>query len=311
MRPTWFTALAVPAVALGLTGCASGMSAVGSEPTVLWENARSVDAVSAGTLTDSEARRIARAHDAAFSCEATARSMGRRDVNRGWMVMRQCIMRSDFTDLDLLVDGEWSDHIAEADDAASLLAHVIAVRGGDVEADLRLLRRRKMPLHSLQAALAEPDAYKGRAVLVRGTAKRGRPVNGGREFTLVETKVMAESEWVTAPGTSRLSTKFSGATADQPGVDVKGRGLVEENVRSETAKVEVLHNVSVETGREVIARLPSGEPSLEPSTDYIIVLKFTGVETVENLDGESDDEPTAVVLDYFEPETSGFARLVR
>lgn len=310
MRSTLLSALTVTAV-LGGGACASGLSAVGGEPTVLWENARAVDATGGGALSDGEARRIARAHDAAFSCEGTARSMARRDAERGWMVMRQCILRSDFTDLDLLVDGEWADLVASADDAASLLAHVIAVRGGDVEADLRLLRRRKMPLYSLQAALAEPDAYKGRAVLVRGTAKRGRPVGGGREFTLVETKVMAESEWVTAPGTSRLSTKFSGATADQPGVDVKGRGLVEENQRSETAKVEVLHNVSVETGRDVVARLPSGEPSLEPSTDYIVVLRFGGVEQLQNLDGEPVEEPVAVVVDYFEPETSRFARLVR
>ncbi len=303
-----FTTLAL---SLGATSCATNTWSVGSEPTVLWENARAADPVTTTPLTESEARRIARAHDAAHSCESSARAMARRDVERGWMVMRQCILRSDFGNLEQLLESEWSDQVAAAPDAASLLAHVIAVRGGDVEADLRLLRRRKMPLYSLQAALAEPDAYKGRFVLVRGTAKRGRPVDGGREFTLAETKVMAESEWVTAPGTSRLTTKFQGATADQPGVDVKGRGLVEDNQRSETAKVEILHNVSVETGRELVARLPSGEPSLEPATDYIVVLRFTGLEPIVNADGDTDDEPVGVVTDYFEPESSRFARLGR
>jgi hypothetical protein len=299
------------ALSLGITSCATNTWTVGREPTVLWENARAADPVSTEPLSESEARRIARAHDAAHSCEATARAMSRRDAARGWMVMRQCILRSDFGNLEQLIDSEWSEQVANAPDAAALLAHVIAVRGGDVEGDLRLLRRRKMPLYSLQAALAEPDAYKGRFVLVRGSARRGRAVDGGREFTLVETKVMAESEWVTAPGTSRLTTKFSGATADRPGVDVRGRGLVEDNQRSETAKVEVLHNVSVETGRELIARLPSGEPSLEPATDYIVVLRFVGLEPVTNADGDVDTEPVAVVTDFFEPESSRFARLDR
>jgi hypothetical protein len=92
-------------------------------------------------------------------------------------------------------------------DAALLLAHVMAVRGGDIESDLRLLRRRKMPVYSLQAALAEPDSYKGRAVILRAAARDGRNTGGGRTFRLVETKLMAESRWVTAPRTTRIDVR--------------------------------------------------------------------------------------------------------
>lgn len=305
---------ALPLASLVLTavvaGCATGTPIVGSEPTVVWENARHQDPPSSTPLSDAEARRIARAHDAAFSCESTARAMAKRDAQRGWQVMRQCIQRQDFTDLELLLESEWSDQVAAAPDAASIMAHVIAVRGGDVESDLRLLRRRKFPLYSLQAALSEPESYTGRFVLVRGSARRGRPVDGGREFQLVETKVMAESEWVTAPGTTRLTNKLDGGSADQQGLDVK-RGRVDNSTSSQTEKVEVLTNVSVETGLQIAARLPSGEPTLEPSTDYIVVLKVGGIEKTEDLDGEVDEAPYAVVVDYFEPESGRFARLGR
>lgn len=305
-----FASLILLATASTMVGCATGAPLVGSEPTVVWENARHRDPIAQTPLSDAEARRIARAHDAAFSCEATARAMAKRDAERGWQVMHQCIQRHDFTDLELLVDSEWSDRVAAATDAASLMAHVVAVRGGDVESDLRLLRRHKVPLYSLQAALSEPDSYLGRYVLVRGSPRAGRTVDGGRHFQLVETKVMAESEWVTAPGSTRLSTKFQGGTADQPGLDVK-RGRVDSSTSHQSEKVEVLTNVSVETGLHITARLPAGEPVLEPATDHIVVLKVGGVEKTEDLDGEVDEEPWATVVDFFEPESSRFARLGR
>ena len=298
--------------AASFAGCATAPSVVGAEPTTLWENARGTETVAVGAFTPAEARKIARAHDAAHSCEQTARDFAKKNIQRGWAVMHECILRNDFSDLEILIESGWAEHVAASPDAASLLAHVIAVRGGDVESDIRLLRRRKMPLYSLQAALAEPASYRGRYVLVRGTARNGRPAEGGRSFRLVETKVMAESEWVTPPNTARLSTRTAGTLADQPGIDIRGRGVVEQNQRDESTKVEILHNVSVETGRELLASIKTDAPSLEPATDYIVVLRFEGVREIKIEDSDDvDDEATGVIVDYFEPETSRFARLGR
>jgi hypothetical protein len=205
----------------------------------------------------------------------------------------------------------WAADVARLPDAALLLAHVMAVRGGDVENDLKLLRRRKMPVYSLQAALAEPDSYAGRAVVVRGNARDGRITGAGRSFRLDETKVMTESEWVTAPGTSRLVNREHDERADQPGVDVKGRGIVQRNTRDATEKVEIEHNVSVKTGRSLLARVDTGEPSLEPATDYVLVLRFEGERETKDEDGNVDVEAAGVVVGYFEPETGLFARLSR
>jgi hypothetical protein len=303
----------VVSVSGGLTASCASTAAwnVGEHPTVLWQDAQSTEQSPSTPLSEGEARRIARAHDHAHSCESSARAMRRRDAERGFAVMRQCILRTDFGDLEALLDSEWSEQIAASPDAVSLFAHVIAVRGGDVDADLRLLRRRKVPIYSLQAALAEPDAYKDRFILVRGVAKGGRSIEGGRELSLKETKVMTESEWVTAPGSTRLATKHQGTTVDQPGIDVVGRGRIDDHHRSETVKVEIERNVSVETGREIVARLTTGEPSLEPATDFVVVLRFVGVAPIENAEGEAVDEPVGIITDYFEPETSRFARLSR
>ena len=123
---------------------------------------------------------------------------------------------------------------------------------------------------------------------------------------------MAESEWVSPPNSARLSTRTSGTVADQPGIDIKGRGVVENNQRDDSTKVEILHNVSVETGRELQARVKSDEPSFEPAIDYVVVLRFEGVREVKVADSDDvDDEASGIIVDYFEPETSRFARLGR
>ncbi|MDP2343936.1 MAG: hypothetical protein Q8O67_23465 [Deltaproteobacteria bacterium] len=294
----------------GLIGCSSA-PIVGTEPTVLWEDAREPATAGRAELSDDEARRIAIAHDVAYACEQTARAMHKKDLKRGWAVMRHCIRRNDYSDLEILIEGIWAEQMAKDADSALLFAHVIAIRGGDVGADLRLLRRRKMPVYSLQAALSEPESYRGRLVILRGTARQGRTVAGARAFRLVETKVMAESEWVTRPGSGRIINRSNNALADQPDISVRGRGIVERNERESSERVEVLHNVNVETGLEMIGRVEGDEPSLEPATDYVLVVRFDGVKEAVDADGEVDEDATGVVVGYFEPETGMFARLGR
>jgi hypothetical protein len=301
--------------AAALSACATTPMVVGAEPTTLWrDDEPQAAAVEKAPFSEAEARKFARSHDAAFNCEQSARSMMKKQPTRGWALMRQCILRNDFTDLELLVESGWSDYVLADPDSARLLAHVIAVRGGDVDNDLRILRRRKLPVYSLQAALAEPGSYRGRHVLVRANARDPRLVEGARAMLLVETVVMAESEWVTPTGKSRLTTRTRGERANAAGIDVR-RGEVDQAQRDESEKVEILHDVSVETGREVLVRLPGEDPSLEPATDYIVLLRFEGITAVKAEDAEDaddvNDEATAVVVDYFEPEHSRFARLGR
>ena len=61
----------------------------------------------------------------------------------------------------------WNQELRSRPEAAALIAKVVAQRGGSVEGDLRLLNEQRLPIFSLAAAMAQPDTYKGRFILVR------------------------------------------------------------------------------------------------------------------------------------------------
>ena len=134
-------------------------------------------------------------------------------------------------------------------DAGKLVAHVVAVRGGDVHNDLRLCRRAHIPVFSLKAAVADPASYQGRHVLLLGVPREGRLVDGMRAVEIAETRIMAESEWVAAG--PRVSTANETTTRDDAAATTRSR-LREDYRRQEGPRVEVMHNVSVETGREIM-----------------------------------------------------------
>lgn len=311
MRAVTFTLAAVaclPVVAfLGACAAVEAPRIVGPEPTVVWEE-RAVQAPlpRAASMTTDEARSIALAHDAAHTCELTARALHAKDRQRGWAVMEQCVRRPDFTDLETLLAPPWIEELRAHAENAALVAHVIALRGGDVHNDLRLCRRARVPVFSLKAALADPVSYTGRLVLMRGSPKGGRTLGTARALEIAETMVMAESEWVAAGPRQRSTTDTD--TRDLTGNNVRP-GFSERFRRNDGASVEVLRNVSVETGVELLAQV-DGEPFLEPGTDYVLVVRFEG--TRETVTGSTTEErAVATVVQYFEPETGLFARLGR
>jgi hypothetical protein len=288
--------------------CATPAQTVGGEPMVLWEDAPPPAPVAKPPpLTEAEARDIALAYDAAHTCETTARALRSKDRARGWAVMEQCILRPDFTDLETIVAPPWADDVIASGHAQDLVARVIAVRGGDVANDLRIVRKKKIPLFSLSAALAEPDSYKGRIVLMRGSSRGGRANGGGRALLVAETKVMAESEWIPAGPRSRIINDTD--ARDRSTGTTKG-AFQERTDRTEGNVVEVLHNVSVETGNEVYASIEGDAPFLEPGTDYVLLLRFDGTREVAE-GSEVDERAVATVVGFFEPEASLFARLGR
>lgn len=299
----------VVSAALGAGACAGeGPRIVGIGPTVvLWERASApTPPVKQAPMTVDEAKSIAAAFDGAHNCEATARAMHERDHQRGWAVMNQCIRRPDFTDLEGMTSLPWRDHLLAQPDLSQLVGHVVAARGGDVQNDLRICRRARVPVFSLKAAVAEPDSYQGRTVLVRAAPRGGRLVNGARAVELVETRVMAEPEWVAAG--PRMST--TAETTTRPADAAYASQHAPEGYRrSEGSRVAVMHNVSVETGLTVIADV-GDDPFLETGTDYVLLLRFDG--TREAVNGTVLEEiPVATVLGYFEPASGLFARLGR
>ena len=299
--------LTLPFALLSTLACAETPRLVGTGPTLLWERA-AVDAPVAhpSLMSAEEARSIALAHDAAHNCEVTARALRLRDRQRGWAVMEQCILRPDFTDLEALVNQPWIDDVAAHRDADTLVAHVVAVRGGDVDNDLRVVRRAHIPVFSLKAAVADPESYQGRHVLLLGMPREGHLVDGMRAVEIAETRIMAESEWVSAG--PRVSTATDTTTRD----DAAGtqRTQLRENYRrQEGQRVEVMHNVSVEAGRDILVDA-GNDPFLEVGTDYVLLLRFDGVREAVN-GTVLEERPVATVVAYFEPSSGLFARLGR
>src|SRR5258706_12044521 len=98
--------------------------------------------------------------------DAAARRLA-SDANEAWRQLRGCVDRGRFTALRNLLSGAWDHELQTRRDAPELLARVIAMRGGDVEADLRLLHERYVPLFSLAQALAQPERFRGTLVIVR------------------------------------------------------------------------------------------------------------------------------------------------
>jgi hypothetical protein len=294
-----------------VAGCTSveAPRIVGVQPTVVWGNDAPAEPPHKLTpMSVDEARSIALAHDAAHTCEETARALRAKDRQRGWAVMHQCILRPDFTDLEIMVSDPWREDLMKVPDWGNLVAHVIAVRGGDVQSDLRVCRRARVPLFSLKAALAEPDAYTGKLVLMRGSPGGGRTVLGYRAVDLNETKVMAESAFVSTgarldTGTQTDTTSRAGHTFDPQ---------LQERTQSQTGtKSEVLHNVSVETGLDIVAQVSGDAPFLESGTDYVLVIRFEGTRGSVDESSTNGERAIATVVGYYEPESGLFARLGR
>lgn len=301
------TVAALLAVLLGSACATEPLRLVGTGPTRLWEDHElEAPAAPSAPISRDEAAGIALAHDSAHGCELTARALRQRDRERSRAVMEQCWQRPDFTDLEILLAPPWLDELRAHPDAARLIAQVIAARGGDVEHDLRLVRRARLPLSSLRGALAEPGSFRGRYVLMLGTPQENRDGRATGSVELAETRIMAESEWV-SEGAHSASLLVRSDEDAQGGAAASQR---RETLRHrEGRRVEVLHNVSVETGRVVMAEL-GDDPFLEAGTDYVLLLRFDGVR--EAVSGSVVEEvPVATVVASFEPSSGLFARLGR
>src|SRR5436305_11169045 len=105
-------------------------------------------------------------------CEKSARQLYEMRPDQGWAALVACVERTrwprgEFTQLERLTGGFWDQDLQTRADAPRVIAKVIALRGGDVEGDIPLAQKSRVPLFTLAAALRQPDVYKGRWVLVR------------------------------------------------------------------------------------------------------------------------------------------------
>jgi hypothetical protein len=188
---------------------------------------------------------------------------------RAWALLKRCVALGRFTALRALLSGAWDRELSTRGDAPELLARVVAMRGGDVDADVRLLHDRRVPLFSLAQALARPELFRGALVLVRarvdpsGLLDEVRLVGSVRELEL-------EPE-------ERVTAREPAAPAF-----VERRQVI----------VRRAENFDVRTGRRAL--LPADYPFVDPDDVVVLLARFDGLR-------ELDGWPRLSVLAHFRP----------
>jgi len=240
-------------------------------------------------------------------CETAARAQRQTSSDQAWDALRACVERSrwprgEFTQLERLTGGFWDQDLQTRADAPRLIARVIALRGGDVEGDIPLAQKSRVPLFTLAAALRQPDVYKGRWVLMRGALSELKQ-EGGRAAALVrETSLRATSREVQVGNVSRRdsssTTSFRGEAQTTRYGDARGSAQFNSRDRTEHSTLrQKFENERVETGRQAVGKLAQADPFLEPDKDFVLLGRFDGVKPGE------DEKPIAVlsITGYFPP----------
>ncbi len=219
----------------------------------------------------------------ADDCEAAAREWIDVDEAVAWKRLIGCVTRPDFAYLRRLLKAPWLDVVRTKKDAAMVLAKVIATRGGQVDDDLALLRRARIPLFPYGSALATPSVYEGRLLLVRGRIVEGRGANGGMEVHVEETVRRAR----VFDRQIEHDLESQQVIADDGVIGRRPPRTTTVHYKRRTAprqQVDVEH-FSKPTGHELVARLARADPFLVQGRDFIFLVRFGGA--AERGDGET------------------------
>lgn len=254
-----------------------------------------------------DARGFAEAQATPAECEQSARGLQAASRDQAWSALRACVERAhwphgEFTALQSLIDGAWDEELKTRPDAPALVARVVAARGGDVDGDLPLAQRSRVPLFSLHAALAQPELYKGRYLLLRGSLADLRAEAGLTTALLRESALRSATREFETGSKARTERQHDAAAqADLRTAaygDLGGQGSMSQGERVDRSTLSRrFENEKVVTGRQALGRLAQPDPFLEPGREFVFLARFDGVRT-------ADDDSTLgllTVVNYFEP----------
>jgi hypothetical protein len=243
-------------------------------------------------------------------CEAAARSLLPTSRDDAWTALKSCVDRTHFTLLNALLADAWAEELRTRPDAAKVIAHVVALRGGSVPGELALLHQRRVPIFGLAEAIAQPDTYKGRYLLLRAQVADVRSEEDRPTVWLVEQSLgsVAREQQVGYATRRDTSRQHSGSLDGEVGAfglsNVGGQLFTRE---SETTSLTLprYDNVSDETGREALGRLPAADPFFAPGQDFVVLARFDGLRTTSGGDAEEDADapklPVLSIVGYYPP----------
>jgi hypothetical protein len=234
------------------------------------------------------------------SCERQARRYLTTSHDDAWSALKACVDGTHFTLLQALTSRAWNNEIRTRPEAAALIAKVIAMRGGSVEGDLRLLNEQRLPIFSLAAAMAQPDTYKGRYILVRAQVGDVRTEDEKPTVWLVEQELgsVASEQQVGVAARKDTSSNIAGNLSGETslGGGNVGGSLSKSKSTRDSSTVLRYDNISTDTGREALGRLPKADPFLAPGRDFVILARFDGLRTTSGSLDEDDEGPRIPVL---------------
>lgn len=283
--------------ALALSGCASSRTQV--------EDVREQPSEVAPRTTELppdplNAQKFAAQYPNPNECERQARRYLPISRDDAWTALKACVDGTPFTSLQALMGGAWSQELRSRPGAAALIAKVVAQRGGSVEGDLRLLNEQRLPIFSLAAAMSQPDTYKGRFILVRAQVGDVRIAEEKPTVWLVEQglgSVGTEQQVGIASRRDTRSTTAGNLSGETTlvGGNVNG-SLSKDKTARDSRTVLRYDNISSDTGREALGRLPKADPFLSPGRDFVILARFDGMRTTSGALDEDDEGPRVPVL---------------
>jgi hypothetical protein len=233
-------------------------------------------------------------------CERQARRYLRYSREDAWAALKACVEGTQFTQLQALLSPEWAPELRSRPEGASVLAKVVALRGGSVDGDLKLMHERKLPIFSLASAIAQPDTYKGRYILIRAQVGDVRSEGEKPTVWLVEQNLGSVGSEQRV-GVMRRKEKSSTTAGNLGGQTTLGSGQIggtlakEETTRTEDTII-TYDNISTETGREALGRMAKADPFLSPGRDFVILARFDGMRTTSGSLDEDDEGPRIPVL---------------
>jgi len=282
-----------------------------------------------------DAKAFAARQPSPFDCESSARRLRESSPDQAWAALAACVERQgwprgDFTSLERIIGGFWDEDLTTRADAPRLIARIIATRGGDVEGDIPLVQKSRVPLFTLAAALRQPEVYKGRWVLVRGALSEIRQDGGRTAAMMRETSLRATAREVQVGNVSRVdsssngtyrsdgqtsrngtargsaqysgtggSSQYGGSAQYSGGTRYSGSSQYSSGSRTEYSSVkQKFDNERVETGRLALGRLAHVDPFLEPEKDFLFLARFDGVNP-----SRDQEQPVALlsIAGYFQP----------
>ena len=218
-----------------------------------------------------------------------------------WTYLKACIEKGNFTQLKTLVEN-WEDDLKNRPEAPSMIAQIIAARGGHLRPDLEILQQKRIPVFDLTSALKQSVAFTGRYLVFVGKIAEAKTSKGKVELVLAEQTLTSELASVFSG--PRTGTVSSASGSGQVGFRSNGilgsgsaQGSYSNRSTTESGRMEQrVTDVFEDTGLEVIAKVKQPDPFLTADKSLVFLVRFDGTLVTDTESTSEGEEPHRTAL---------------